>query len=49
MSDVHWYSGKENATVEVVMFSTDYPAPFGLANQDVWVEDGFTKKDNVVK
>lgn len=41
--------GKENATVEVAMFSLEYPAPAGLANQDMWIQEGFTKKDNVVK
>lgn len=31
------------------MFSMDLPVPVGLANQDTWVEEGFVKKDNVVK
>eukprot|EP00903_Cladosiphon_okamuranus_P010268 g9722.t1 len=40
--------GKQNATVEVAMFSIDDPAPAGLANEKMWIQDGFIKKDFVV-
>lgn len=46
---VHGCSGKQNATVEAAMFSLEYPPPAGLSNSDMWIQEGFTKKDNVVK
>lgn len=42
--------GDGNATVEVAMFSAEIPAPMGLVHPvDVWIEDGYTKKDRVIK
>ncbi|CAM9868929.1 unnamed protein product [Scytosiphon promiscuus] len=41
--------GNGNATVEVAMFSAEIPAPMGLVHPvDVWIEDGYTKKDRVI-
>lgn len=31
------------------MFSLEEPPPRGLIDQDLWIQDGFTKKENILK
>lgn len=46
---VPWFEGTGNASVEVAMYSLEVPVPLALASNSIWIEDGFTKKDRVLK